>query len=117
MEIYLERFDPTGIYVYYYKEDTDELVKVAMEIQANDGFYEFYISHNSKYIVSSKEIKTKAVSTNTDMLSLNNQVSSSSDGLPIVLILATIAVVLAIVLLVVLLSKDKKNVVAPNNLQ
>lgn len=79
-----------------------------MEIQKNDGFYEFYINHNSKYIVSSKKIKSKVVSDSAEMLALNGQTSSSSRSLPIVYILATLCGVLAMLLLIVSLSKEKK---------
>ena len=98
--------DPNNVYVYYYKEDSDQLVKVAMEIQKNEGFYEFYINHNSKYIVSSKEIKSKVVSDNVEMLALNGQISSST-SFPLVYVLATICGVLAMLLLIVSLSKGR----------
>ena len=102
---YLE--DPKSVFVYYYKEDSDQLMKVAMEIQSNDNFYEFYINHNSKYIISSKEIKSKVVSDNLEMLSLNGQAIQSSQ-MPWIYILATSCGVLAMLLLIVSLSKGRK---------
>ena len=82
-------------------------MKVAMEIQSNDNFYEFYINHNSKYIISSKEIKSKVVSDNLEMLSLNGQAIQSSQ-MPWIYILATSCGVLAMLLLIVSLSKGRK---------
>ena len=100
--------NPNSVYVYYYKEDADQLLKVAMEIQKNDdGFYEFYINHNSKYIISSKEIKSKVVSDDVEMLALNGQ-KPSATSFPLVYVLATACGVLAILLLIVSLSKGRK---------
>ena len=99
--------DPKSVFVYYYKEDSDQLMKVAMEIQSNDMFYEFYINHNSKYIISSKEIKSKVVSDSVEMLALNGQTSQSTQ-LPLLYILATACGVLAMLLLIVSTSKGKQ---------
>lgn len=96
--------NPDNIYVYYYKEDTDQLVKVAMEIQSNDGFYEFYINHNSKYIMTTKEIVTDIVSEDVDMLSLNHQlvIQQQQQQMPILYILGTVCGILAMGLVIVL---------------
>lgn len=99
--------NPDKAYVYYYKEDSDQLMKVAMEIQKNNGFYEFYINHNSKYIISSKEVKSDVVSDNLDMLALNGQIQQSAQ-LPMLYILATACGVLSMLLLIVILVKGKK---------
>lgn len=101
--------NPDSVYVYYYKEDSDKLVKVAMEIQANNGFYEFYINHNSKYIMTTEEVKEEVIAEDLDMLSLNHQlVISQQQSLPMTYIIATICGVLAIVILSVVLSRKKQ---------
>lgn len=102
--------DPDKVFVYYYKEDVGQLFKVAMEIQSNNGYYEFYINHNSKYIVTSKEVTTDAVSSDLDMLSLNHQVvySNKSQSSLILYVLATGCGVLAILLLISLSVKASK---------
>ena len=104
---YLE--NPNSVYVYYYKEDTDQLVKVAMEIQSNDEFYEFYINHNSKYIITSEEIKTKVVSDDASLLSLNQQsVVIQQQSLPISYIIATICGIVAIIITITVYTKKKQ---------
>lgn len=102
--------NPNKVFVYYYKEDDDQLFKVAMEIQSNNGYYEFYVNHNSKYIVTSKEVVTDVVSSDLGMLSLNNQVvySNKSQSSFILYVLATSCGVLAILLLITLSVKSSK---------
>lgn len=60
-----------SVFVYYYDEKDDSLLKVSTEIQENNGYYEFYINHNSKYILSNKEIKSDIVSSDAQYLELN----------------------------------------------
>ena len=101
--------NPNNVFVYYYKEDDDKLLKVAMEIQSNNGFYEFYINHNSKYIMTTEEVTTKAVSEEVDMLALNHQLVIQQQQLPIPYIIATVCGGLAIILLLgALIFKNRK---------
>lgn len=102
--------NPDKVFVYYYKEDADQLFKVAMEIQPNNGYYEFYVNHNSKYIVTSKEVTTNAVSSDLGMMSLNHQVvySNNNQSSLILYVLATGCGVLAILLLITLSVKSSK---------
>ena len=102
--------NPSKVYVYYYKEDSDKLVKVAMEIQSNKDFYEFYINHNSKYILTTEEAVAEVVAEDTDLLALNHElVIQQQQQLPITYILATVCGVLAIGLLISLLGKKKQS--------
>jgi hypothetical protein len=101
--------NPGQIYVYYYKEDSDKLVKVAMEIQSNNTFYEFYINHNSKYVLTTEEISEKVVEEDLDMLSLNHQiVVQQQQQIPMIYVIATICGGIAIILLFVVLGKKKQ---------
>ena len=104
--------DPKKVFVYFYKEDSDKLLKVAMEIQSNNGFYEFYINHNSKYILTSEEIVTNVVSDDVDMLALNHQITVNQQSSILVYILGAVCGLLVIGLVVALLSKKKKQVQA-----
>lgn len=60
-------------YVYYYDETGKKLDKVAIEINlTEDGYYEFYINHNSTYILTTEKPDDKYISDNTTYLQLNN---------------------------------------------
>ncbi len=49
----------SDLYVYYYNEDGGGLEAIANKINiSEDGFYEFYITHNSRYLISSKKAKS-----------------------------------------------------------
>lgn len=67
-----------SIFVYYYDEKDDSLLKVSAEIQENNGYYEFYINHNSKYILSKEELNSNIVSSDAQYLELNEKMPSTS---------------------------------------
>lgn len=95
------------LYVYYYEEDHDQLMKIAMEVQKNDNFYEFYLNHNSKYIISPKQINSKVVSNNTEILKLNNPVQVEKNQIPIILIFSILVGIVVIVMTACFLKKKK----------
>ena len=56
-------------YIYYADTENDKLDKVALEVQKTpEGYIEFYINHNSKYILSSTEITDQTVLGKDDSL-------------------------------------------------
>lgn len=94
------------IYVYYYDEDNEKLVKVAMELQKNDGFYEFYINHNSKYIISSEKIETKAISNDKSLMKLNDEENGSS-GFNVLFAIIPIGIILIVLITIFIIKKNK----------
>lgn len=61
------------LYVYYYNQSDGGLEAVANKINiSSDGYYEFNILHNSRYLISSK----KAISVIKDASSINNDINS-----------------------------------------
>lgn len=67
--------------VYYYNENEDNFDKVKMHtILTDDNYYEFYINHNSKYVMTVAEIDNKYVSNQTNDLVLNEQNSTSNSN-------------------------------------
>jgi hypothetical protein len=50
-----------GIYVYYYDEEEKGFNVIAKEVNPNDGYYEFTISHNSKYVLTKSEVDDKLI--------------------------------------------------------
>lgn len=103
--------DTNELYVYYYQKDKDNLLKVAMEIQKNDGFYEFYISHNSDYILAKNEIKSTSISNEKDMLQLNStsEVNHSSYLWYVLGFSALAVLVITFVIVLIRLFKKKKS--------
>ena len=71
-------FKGESIFVYYYDKDVDSLYKVATEVHKTDGYYEFYINHNSSYVLSAKKIDDTYVSEDTNKLDLNKDLKSST---------------------------------------
>ena len=93
-------------YIYYVDTENDKLNKVALEVQKNsEGYIEFYINHNSKYIISSIEITDKAILGEDDsLLEKNmalNETTSSKDINPILLYSLILAVCIIIVIIVI----------------
>ena len=68
-------------YVYYYDENGKKLDKVAIEIKlTEDGYYEFYINHNSTYILTTEKPDDKYISENTTYLQLNNNSNNTESN-------------------------------------
>lgn len=65
------KFGNADIFVYYYNDKDDSLIKVALEVQKIEGYYEFYINHNSKYILTTKALSENVVSNDDSLLKLN----------------------------------------------
>ena len=95
------QFGEDKLFIYYYDKDTDGLMKVAMEIQKDNGYYEFYINHNSKYILANKEIKGNFVSSDTDYLKLNTKsITKKEKGTDYSIYVILIGVVIGIILII-----------------
>ena len=60
--------------VYYYNEDTEkfEIIKLATKYVENGGYYEFYIDHNSKYVITTDKIENKYIASTSAISSSNN---------------------------------------------
>lgn len=102
------KFGNNDVFVYYYNDEEDSLMKVALEVQKIEGYYEFYINHNSEYIISSKKLSDKIVSTDDSMLKLNEKNTSNKiadKDIKKYILLGVLSLV--IVVLVVLLAKKK----------
>jgi len=66
------------LYVYHYQGTDGSLEAIANKIEISEnGYYEFYITHNSKYIISSK--KAKAASVVKDSTKLNEEFAVGTD--------------------------------------
>ena len=54
-------FGNNKVYVYYYDEEKNAFSIVARKISMKDGYYEFSINHNSKYVLTKKALSDKMV--------------------------------------------------------
>ena len=111
-------FGDKPLYVYYYDENGDILDKVAMKVYlSEDGYYEFYINHNSNYVLTSEEVNGEYVSDKTDLLSLNENISNNlqSENANFLnlsteswIIIAVASVIIIILIVIVIISRRKK---------
>lgn len=66
----------SDLYVYLFQDAEGSLEAIAERIEMNaGGYFEFYITHNSKYIISSNKAKAEAIT--KDSTSLNEELSVS----------------------------------------
>ena len=102
-------FGEDNLYIYYYDLDEDKFLKVAMEIQKENGYYEFYINHNSKYILTEKEVKNKYVAKNDEILSLNQDTNQQEkkENKNLYFLIGGIILVLGIIIIIILKRKKK----------
>ena len=106
-------------YIYYVDTENDKLKKVALELQkTSEGYIEFYINHNSKYLISSKEITKQTILGEDDSLLAKNtalkEKSSIKKSNPIILY-SVIAVICIAVIAIVVARKTKKHNKTENN--
>jgi hypothetical protein len=63
----------TDLDVYYYDDENELLDAVAKKVDlTEDGYYEFYIEHNSKYMITNIKPENKYISDDTKYLVINN---------------------------------------------
>lgn len=66
------KFNNKNIFVYCYNSEESSLMEVALEVQNIKGYYEFYINHNSTYILSKIKLDNSIVSNDDSFLKINN---------------------------------------------
>lgn len=109
------KFGDSQAYVYYHDDENNNLLKVALEIQKSDGYYEFYINHNSNYVITTDKIDDKLVSEDESILKLNatsdkdNNVSNNNLNNNLFIIIGICLVIIITLLVVVISLKKRKN--------
>ena len=105
--------DTNSIFVYFYNEDAKEFIEILEGIDyTEDGFVEFTIEHNSKYVIVDEKIESdqyKEVESNTEQ----ETVSFLESHKIYVLIIG--ASILVIIIVIVILIVDKKTKGKANN--
>ena len=98
-------FGNSKIYIYYYDDLEKGFNKIANEVSAKNGYYEFTISHNSRYVLTKTTIDDKYVTEEED-----NVVSfRSSNSHYLLWIAASIVLIVVIISIIVILKKRKKH--------
>ncbi len=104
-----QALDMDTILVYYYNEETKELTQMTDDaIYNEDGYIEFSINHNSKYLLVNKLIEEKeySVTTTSGDVKEKDKVSFLESHKMYVIIIGVS--ILAIIVVVVILIVDKK---------
>lgn len=92
--------------IYYFNEKTNKFEEIKLNAEYNsDGYYEFYISHNSKYVITTEKIDTEYVDDSKE----TTKSSSGMDLKTILLIAIPSAVVIILIIVVLVVSKKRKN--------
>lgn len=110
------RMTKDKFYIYYVDKNGNKLNRVATEVQKSyNGYVEFYINHNSTYIISNKELTdTKVLGQDEEIMKVNSPnaaaitVDEKSDSLFLIGIVCACALVLIIIVLLFVSSKKKK---------
>ena len=111
-----DKLEGNVYYIYHIDETTNKLNKVAIELQkSSDGYLEFYINHNSKYVITNEEVKASDVVGQDDAIAKVNAVTdtakkeekTSSDNTMLYVIIGACVVVI-LLLLVIIAKKPKK---------
>ena len=74
-----------GLQVYHYNGDEEQMFdEVANEISlTKDGNFEFYITHNSSYVISNKKVDSKLISDNKEVKEINDNNLSEDNSVSI----------------------------------
>lgn len=64
------------LYVYYYNETEEQFSNVASKIKlTKDGYYEFYITHNSTYILTNDKPSSEYITKNDNAITYNENIN------------------------------------------
>ncbi len=90
-------------YVYFYDEENKKYTLVGKNVKLNNGYYEFAINHNSKYILTDSQIESKEVEVDENIVNFQD-----GDKTNYLIISLGIALIIAVMSLLLILSKNNK---------
>lgn len=113
----LNKLSGDKYYVYHLDEENNKLDKVAVEIQKSyDGYVEFYINHNSKYVITTKEVKDNDVIGKEDDMFVNNtsvaashETNKDNDSKSNMLLGICLCVIAVLILIIIVILRRKPN--------
>ena len=93
--------------VYYFNEKTKKFDEIKLNAEYNtEGYYEFYVDHNSKYVITTEKLDDSLISEKTT----DSNKSSKGISLNTILLIAIPSAIVIILLIVFILAKkNKKN--------
>ena len=101
--------------IYYYNEEKGKFEIIELDSKFNKkGYYEFYISHNSKYLVTNETVEDSYV-INTNKSKTSNKYSLDLNTIFIIGIPSILVIIILIIILIAKSNKKKKQKVALNN--
>ncbi len=101
----MQTFNNNKISVYYYNEEENGFNVIAEEISPKDGYYEFIINHNSKYILTSQEINEDLILEEEDNIVHFQQ----SNNQYLLLICASALLIAVVIAIIFVIKKKRKN--------
>lgn len=111
----LNKLNGDKYYIYHIDEENNKLDKVAVEIQKSyDGYVEFYINHNSKYVITTKEVKDNDVIGKEDDMFVNNtsvvashETNKDNDSKSNMLLAVCLCVIAVLILIIIVILRRK----------
>ena len=111
----LNKLSGDKYYIYHIDEENNKLDKVAVEIQKSyDGYVEFYINHNSKYVITTKEVKDNDVIGKEDDMFVNNtsvvashETNKDNDSKSNMLLAVCLCVIAVLILIIIVILRRK----------
>lgn len=97
---YVEGYD--NLKLYFYNSSEEKYKELENEVVlTEDGFYEFEITHNSKYVLSNKEINRKLLTDNEVIVNENdNKIINFIQSNYLYIIIGLITIVLVLIILI-----------------
>ena len=110
-----ETLDLDKIYVYYYNEKSKEIEELFDRAKYKDGYIEFEIEHNSKYVLVSEEIEEKEATVEEpekeakkEKENEEKEVTFLESNKMYIIIIAAAVVVIIVVIIIIIVNKKKK---------
>lgn len=92
------------IYVYYYNQENKELVKLSNKATYKDGYIEFAINHNSKYVFVNEIIKENDGTKNEED---NTVTFLESHKMYVIIIICSVFTIIFVIVILILDKKTK----------
>lgn len=92
------------IYVYYYNQENKELVKLSNKATYKEGYIEFAINHNSKYVFVNEIIKENAGTKNEED---NTVTFLESHKMYVIIIICSVFTIIFVIVILILDKKTK----------
>ena len=103
-------------YIYFYNEDSKNFCEVDSKVTKKDGYYEFTITHNSRYVIVNEKLDSSLV-----VLDANEVGFTRSPKEYLIMIVAGLVIIVGSICLIVFLKKknskvSKRNIITETNM-